>query len=286
MRDVYATLFPEGHPYHHPTIGSMEDLEAATLDDVHAFFATHYGPNNTVLTLVGDISPEDGFAAVEKYFGPLPPSAVARTEGSMPPLAPLTGPVRLERSEPVPNDRLYLAFRLPADATPEFHAVGLAMDAIGGLSSSRLVEHLVRQERLVTGLTAHPLGFAGGVSLGLISADISAGVDPADVERAICAELERFAETGPTDIEMESAVAETERAWLSALASHDDRADHISHYAALHDDTAYINTFLAQVRAVTVEEVRAAAARYLQPSSRAVVAYLMAPGPIADEELS
>ena len=286
MRDVYATLFPEGHPYHHPTIGSMEDLEAATLDDVHAFFATHYGPNNTVLTLVGDISPEDGFAAVEKYFGPLPPSAVARAEGSMPPLAPLTGPVRLERSEPVPNDRLYLAFRLPADATPEFHAVGLAMDAIGGLSSSRLVEHLVRQERLVTGLTAHPLGFAGGVSLGLISADISAGVDPADVERAICAELERFAETGPTDIEMESAVAETERAWLSALASHDDRADHISHYAALHDDTAYINTFLAQVRAVTVEEVRAAAARYLQPSSRAVVAYLMAPGAIADEELS
>ena len=93
-------LFPEGHPYHHPTIGSMEDLEAATLDDVHAFFATHYGPNNTVLTLVGDISPEDGFAAVEKYFGPLPPSAVARAEGSMPPLAPLTGPVRLERSEP------------------------------------------------------------------------------------------------------------------------------------------------------------------------------------------
>ncbi len=57
MRDVYATLFPEGHPYHHPTIGSMEDLEAATLEDVHAFYCTHYGPNNTVLTLVGDVSP-------------------------------------------------------------------------------------------------------------------------------------------------------------------------------------------------------------------------------------
>ena len=277
MRDVYATLFPEGHPYHHPTIGSMEDLEAATLEDVHAFYGTHYGPNNTVLTLVGDISPEDGFAAVEKYFGPLPPSAVTRQEGSMPPLPPLLGPVRLERSEPVPNDRLYLAFRLPPDATAEFHAVGLALDAIGGLSSSRLVEHLVRQERVVTGLTAHPLGFAGGVSLGLISADISAGVDPGHVERAICAELQRFAETGPTQIEMESAVAETERAWLSALAGHDDRADHISHYAALHNDAAYINTFLAQIRAVTAEQVRAAAARYLQPSSRAVVAYLSAP---------
>ncbi|MFZ2165454.1 MAG: pitrilysin family protein [Propionibacteriaceae bacterium] len=276
LRDVYATLFPEGHPYHHPTIGSMEDLEAATLEDVHAFYTRHYGPNNSVLTLVGDVSPEEGFAAVEKYFGPLPPSAVPREEGRMPPLPPLAGPVRLERVESVPNDRLYIAFRLPADATPEFHAVGLALDAIGGLSSSRLVEHLVRQDQVVTGLTAHPMGFAGGVSLGLISADVSAGVDPSEVERAICAELERFAETGPTEIELESAISETERAWLSALASHDDRADHISHYAALHDDPAYINTFLNQLRSVSAEHVRAAAARYLTPSSRAVVAYLVA----------
>lgn len=274
LRDVYAAVFPEGHPYHHPTIGSMEDLEAATLEDVHAFYATHYGPNNTVLTLVGDLTPQEGFAAVERYFGPLPATAVRREEGSMPPLPPLAGPVRLERSEPVPNDRLYLAFRLPADATPEFHAVGIALDAIGGLASSRLVEHLVRQERVVTGLSAHAMGLAGGVSLGIISADVSAGVDPWEVERAICNELERFAETGPSDLEVESAVAETERAWLSALASHDDRADHISHYAALHDDPAYVNTFLAQVRAVTPEQVREAAARYLQPGSRAVVAYL------------
>ncbi len=192
----------------------------------------------------------------------------------MPSLPPLAGPVRLERVESVPNDRLYVAFRLPADATPEFHAVGLALDAIGGLSSSRLVEHLVRQAQVVTGLTAHPMGFAGGVSLGLISADVSNGVDPGEVERAICAELERFAETGPTDIELESAISETERAWLSALASHDDRADHISHYAALHDDPAYVNTFLNQVRSVSAEQVRAAAARYLTPSCRAVVAYL------------
>ena len=70
--DIYATVFPEDHPYHHPTIGSMEDLDAATLEDVHAFFRAHYGPNNTVLTLVGDVTPEEGFAAAEKYFGPLP----------------------------------------------------------------------------------------------------------------------------------------------------------------------------------------------------------------------
>jgi len=278
LRDVYATIFPEGHPYHHPTIGSMEDLEAATLDDVHAFYSTHYGPNNSVLTLVGDVSPEEGFAAVERHFGPLPPSAIRREEGGMPPLPPLAGPVRLERSKPVPNDRIYLAFRLPADATPGFYAAGLALDAIGGLSSSRLVERLVREEQLVTGLTAHPMGMAGGVSLGLISADITAGVDPAVVEREICDELERFADTGPTEIEMEASIAETERAWLSALAGHDDRADSISHYTALHDAPAYVNTFLAHARAVTAEQVRQAAADHLAPSSRAVVAYLATRG--------
>ena len=71
--DIYATVFPEDHPYHHPTIGSMEDLDAATLEDVHAFYRAHYGPNNTVLTLVGDLTPEQGFAAAEQYFGGLSP---------------------------------------------------------------------------------------------------------------------------------------------------------------------------------------------------------------------
>ena len=72
MRDIYATLFPEGHPYHHPTIGSMADLDAASVADVHAFFEAHYRPDNTLITLVGDITPEDGFAKVERYFGALP----------------------------------------------------------------------------------------------------------------------------------------------------------------------------------------------------------------------
>lgn len=69
LLDVYATVFPDDHPYHHPTIGSMADLDAASLDDVHTFFRTHYGPGNTVLTVVGDVEPDEAFAAVERYFG-------------------------------------------------------------------------------------------------------------------------------------------------------------------------------------------------------------------------
>ncbi len=276
LRDVYATLFPAGHPYQHPTIGSMEDLGAATVEDVHRFFTRHYGPNNTVLTLVGDVLPDEGFALVDKHFGPLPPTAQRREEGTIAPLAPLPDPVRLERVEQVPNDRLYLAFRLPPDGGDDFHAAALAIDCLAGLSSSRLVQRLVRDEQTSTGLSGHSMGLAGGVSVGLVSADVTAGVDPAQVEAVICEEFARFAAQGPTADELEAAHAETERGWLAALAAQDTRADTICHYATLFDDPHYVNTFLDRVFAVTPEQVRAAAAHWLQPESRCVVAYLAA----------
>ncbi len=178
LRDIYATVFPEGHPYHHPTIGSMEDLDAASLDDVRAFYARHYGPNNSVLTIVGDVEPEEAIELAQKHFGPLPASATPRQEGLIGPLEPLTRPVRCERAELVPNDRIFLAFRLPADTTPGFLGAGLALDALGGFGSSRLVERLMRTEQIATGVSAHPMGLSGGTSLGLLSVDVAAGVEP------------------------------------------------------------------------------------------------------------
>ena len=96
--EVYAAVFPEGHPYHHPTIGSMEDLDAASLEDVHAFFRRYYGPNNTVLTLVGDLTAEEGFAAAERYFGHLP--AERRAAARQPPAARAARPRRCASTGP------------------------------------------------------------------------------------------------------------------------------------------------------------------------------------------
>ncbi|GAA1886296.1 M16 family metallopeptidase [Lapillicoccus jejuensis] len=272
LLDVYATVFPDDHPYHHPTIGSMEDLDAASLDDVHAFFRTWYGPGNTVLTVVGDVQPEAAFAAVERYFGPLPATTVPTPR---PPAAlePLTEPARLVRRAAVPNERLYLAFRLPVDGTPEYYACALALDAVGGLATSRLTKRLVRDEQVVTGLSAHAMGLVDGVSLGLVSLDVAEGADPQAVEAAVVEELERFAQEGPTPAETEAALAETERSWLSSLASMDERADAICHYALLADDPTFVNTFLDRIAAVTPEQVREAAARWLAPSARAVVEF-------------
>ncbi|GAA4719802.1 pitrilysin family protein [Pedococcus ginsenosidimutans] len=273
--EVYAAVFPPEHPYHHPTIGSMEDLDAASLEDVHAFFRRYYGPNNTVLTLVGDLTPEEGFAAAERYFGHLPASAEAPRD-NLPQLAPLTEPVAVDRPGAVPNDRVHIAFRLPVDNTEEFFAAALAIDALGGLSTSRLVQRLVRREQVANAVQAHAMGFVDGVSLGFFVLDVADGQDPSALEAAVVEELERFAVEGPTAVEMESALAQSERSWLSALAGHEERADLISQHVLLHDDAQFVNTFLDRIGQVTPEQVREAAATWLRPESRAVVRHLVA----------
>jgi zinc protease len=271
--DLYATVFPADHPYHHPTIGSMDDLDAATVDDVHAFFRAHYGPNNTVLTLVGDVTPEAGFAAAERYFGALPAIELQR-RGRHEQLPPLADVVRLDRVGDVPNDRVYLAFRIPVDATPEYLATTVALDVVGGLASSRLMRRLVRNDETAVSVSGWSMGLVDGVGLGAITADVAEGADPDAVETAVCEELTRFIAEGPDAVELESVVADTERSWLSALASIEERADHLSHHAMLTGDPGYVNTYVDQLAAVTAEDVRAAAAAWLDPGSRAVVRYL------------
>ncbi len=280
--DVYAAVFPEGHPYHHPTIGSMGDLDAASLADVHAFFRRYYGPDNTVLTLCGDITPERGFELVERHFGPLPASA-ERARPPHPQLEALARPVRVDRREVVPNDRLHVAFRLPVDETDEFLAAAVALDCVGGLGTSRLVKRLVRREQTALGAHATAWGFVDGASLGFVVLDVAPGVDAALVEQAFLEELEGFLASGPTDAELEASLAQSERSWLSALASQEERADLISHHHLLHDDPGVVNTHLDRLRAVTAEQVTAAAHRWLRPQNRAVVAYL-ARGEASDEQ--
>lgn len=275
MTRVYANVFPEGHPYHHPTIGSMEDLDAASVQDVHDFFRRHYAPDNTVLTLVGDVTIERGLELAERYFGHIDHRAEPR-RALVDPLPPLAQPVREEITDEVPNDRIHLAFRLPAeggDTRDDFLAASMALDCLGGLSFSPLEQHLVREQQRANAVDVGAMGFVDGVSLGLVVVDVADGVDTDELEEQVCAELTAFADAGPTPEQMEAVRAQAERAWLSALAAKDERADLISHYTLLHDDPGYINTFLERLAAVTPEAVRAAADRWLRPQSRAAVVY-------------
>ncbi len=277
MSTMYATVFPEGHPYHHPTIGSMDDLDGATLQDVHSFFQTYYRPSNTVLTLVGDLTPEEGFAAAQRYFGGLSDQPVPQPSPSaaLPPLA--TQPwVRMD--QPVPVPRLYLGFRLPADNTQEFLAASCALDVLGGLSISRLEQTLVRGSNSCHSVSAGAMGLIDGTSLGTIVLEIVEGEDPRAVDEAVCLELERLAEQGPSEAEMEAVLAQTERAWLSSLASMEERADYLGHFTCLFNDPHGINTFLDRVGAIDADAVRAAARRWLVPAARSGIVYGHSPG--------
>jgi predicted Zn-dependent peptidase len=174
----------------------------------------------------------------------------------------------------VPNDRLHVAFRLPVDPTREFLAAALALDALGALASSRLVRRLVRRERVANSVGAHAMGLVDGSSIGFLVIDVADGADPDVVEAAVAAELARFVEEGPTDAELEAALAQTERSYLTALAALDERADALSHSALLHGDPALVNTYLDRVAAIGADEIRAAAAAWLRPEHRVVLAHL------------
>ena len=272
LPDIYAAVFPEGHPYHHSTIGSMDDLDAASLEDVRAFFTAHYRPSNTVLTLCGDVTAEAGFAAAAKYFRALPTLERPPVPPAEP-LAPLTAPERVERVEDVPSDRIYTAFRLPGDRTSDYLACELAMDLLAGMATSRLYRRVVRRERLADHVFRSAFGLAGGVSLGMLGADVAQGHTVAELESAVHEELAALAMSPPTQEEMQVLRAGATRDVLQAFASTQERADFISQYTLLHDDPTYVNTHLDELLAVTPEQIQQAAARYLQPQNAATVVY-------------
>lgn len=264
-------VFPPGHPYHHTTIGSMDDLAAATLEDVHDFFTAHYGPATSILTLVGDVTAQEGFDLAERYFGHLVDRTTARPQAKAA-LMPLPAPVGLDLMEDVPSERLYLCFRLPPVTDPQFLHCALTLDALASLTVSRLNLRLVRHEETVTGLSASALGLVDG-SVGLLVLDIAEGADLDDVERAVHEELRTFAESGPTEQELEASRADTERSWLEALANFDERAELLSRAAGLFGDAGQVNHYLDEVVGATAAQVTTAAARWLQPQAAATVRY-------------
>ncbi|MFT3862522.1 M16 family metallopeptidase [Micropruina sp.] len=268
--------FPADHPYGHATIGSMDDLAAATLDDARAFFATHYAPNNAVLTLVGDVHPDDALERVRRAFERLP-RAGTPTRAETLPLPPLAAVPRRTVSAAVPSDATYLTWRLPTRDTPAFDAVEVALSVLGDGQTSRLHRRLVRADRIAEGAGASATGLIGGTSIGFAHARALPEVGAERLEEAIVAELARFIADGPTTAEVDRVKAQYERMWLGELARFDSRADLFSCYATLHGDPDAVNRRLDEVRALTVGQVAEAAAAWLAPDQRAVLTYRKAP---------
>jgi predicted Zn-dependent peptidase len=275
-----ALVYPEGHPYHHTPIGSMADLDAATLEDARAFFRTYYAPNNAVLSVVGDIDPQQTLAWIEKYFGSIPSHSGKQPprDGTLP--ENIGAQLREEIVEEVPARALMAAYRLPHDGTRECDAADLALTVLGGGESSRLHNRLVRRDRTAVAAGFGLLRLAGAPSMGWLDVKTSGGVEVPQIEAAVDEELARFAAEGPTPGEMERAQAQLEREWLDRLGTVAGRADELCRYAVLFGDPQLALTAVQRVLDVTAEEVQAIAKARLHPENRAVLVY----EPVAEEE--
>ncbi len=272
MELLNALTFPPDHPYGHTTIGSMDDLNAATLADVQSFFRTHYRPSNAVLSLVGDVTAEDAFDRAERYFGRLDDGAKPAKRVTEP-LGPLTGNERGEASGVVPAEAVYLSWRLPQRGTGAFDAVDLAFSVLGHGQTSRLHKSLVRGSERAEAASASTLGLIGGNSSGIVYARARDGVPVEQLEEDLAREVDRLRSEPPTERELRRAKAQYERHWLHELVRVDSRADALGEYATLHDDPNLVNTRIAEVNAVTSDDIADVLELWFRADQRATLVY-------------
>jgi predicted Zn-dependent peptidase len=271
---LQAAVFPEGHGYHHSPIGSMEDLGAASLDDVRGFFQTYYAPNNAVVAVVGDFEPDQARAWLSRYFGPIPPNP------AIPPLRDMTLPsvIGTEYREIVPDEvplpRLYLGMRTPVWGDPAFDALEVAGQVLAGGKASRMYHRLVREERIAQDAGASGLPLVSGAGGFVFVATASPGVAIEQVEEALWQEMQRIASEPVSADELGRAHALLETVELAALQHVEERADRLAMYATLFDDPGRINEQLARYLAVDAPAVQEAAAATFRADNRAFIVYV------------
>jgi zinc protease len=270
---LQAMMYPPDHPYHHSVIGSMEDLDAASLEDVQEFFRTYYAPNNAVLSLAGNMDPARARALVERYFGPIPrgadiPPLPGRTE--LPPT--MGGEVRDRVEQDISLSRVYHAYRTPVYGSEEFYAGLVASYVLGSGRAALLYRTLIREQQLAQDVVAYSFPIVVGSSMLVLWATARPGVEVGRLDEAVSAQVAALAEVSDADVARALALLETAR--LHELETVGERADQLSMFATQFNDPGRINTELDRVRQVSVADVREFARRYLQPDNRAVLTYV------------
>jgi zinc protease len=209
-------LYPSGHPYHHSTIGSMADLDSASLADVKQWFVDNYGPNNSILVLAGDIDAKTAKPMVEKWFGDIKRGPqVAKLDIPVPTLEkPMTKTIK----DQVASTRIYRMWAIPGLNNSDNVPLAMAGSILGGLSSSRLDNALVRENPIAVSVSASADIFAQGGQF-VVRADVKDGVDPAVVAAALDAQIAKFMSEGPTQDEIQRATTRYASEMISGLES-------------------------------------------------------------------
>ena len=268
LREIIShTMYPQGHPYHHTTIGSLNDLNAAKLEDVKTWFKTWYGPNNAVLVLAGDIDVATAREKVAKYFGDIPASpTMAQPKVDV---AVLKANGRTELEDKVPQVMVRRMWNVPQVGSRDTDMLDLFSDVLGGSASSRLDKRLVHQDKLVdsvgTGNWASQLG--GNF---FVTAMVKQGVDPARVEAIIDEELNKLIAEGPTAEELARAKTSYESNFIRGIeriGGFGGKADVLASCAIYENNPGCFRESLKAVASATPAQVRAAAAKWLNKPS-------------------
>ena len=267
--ELQQELLYDNFAYKHSVIGSMEDLSAATVEDVAEFFKIYYAPNNAVLALVGDFDTKDALARIAKHFESIP-------RQPNPPAVDMTEPEQTAERRKTVDDvlarvpRVDLAFKAVSGNTADFYALQVLSAALQGGQSSRLYQKLVKEKELTTSV----FGFMDekrGLGAFYVSATLRPGAKTDAVEAAVYEEIERLKKEPIADWELQKAKNSTRRAFISNLQSSLSRAINLTQYAIYYNDPGLINARLDKVAAVTKEDVQRVANKYLRDTNRTVV---------------
>jgi predicted Zn-dependent peptidase len=263
--------------YHHSVIGSMEDLDAASVADVQAFFRTYYAPNNAVLAIVGDVDTKDTLAKVQKYFGNIPrqepPKPVDLTEP----------PMKAERRETIEDKLARLAqvsivYKIPPATSPDAPALSALGSILGGGETSRLYQRLVKEKEVCSNVGA---GSAGRMGPGMfrITCAVRPGKTIQEAEGLISEEVAKINASPVTDEELKRVRTTARRSAVSLRESALSRALSLADDAALYNDPNRVNTATDKLIAVTAADVQRAAKAYLRNDNMVVMETTPAAGP-------
>jgi predicted Zn-dependent peptidase len=269
-----ALAFPEAHPFHHSLIGSMEDLTAASLDDVREFFATYYRPNNAVLTIAGDFDRDEAFSQVHKHFGPIPEGPAA------PPLPDMTLPdvfgqwKREVVPDMAPLPRLFLAFRSPPFGSDEYYAASVAAAVLGTRKGSRLYRNLVRDRQVASDVNAFTFDLTKGSDLLVVDVTARPGISAELLEQEVAREIDVANRDGITQAEVDRAIALIEADLVRAMQSAGDRADRLSMFTTYFGNPELINELPERYGAVNATKVNRFIKSRLGENNRASLLYV------------
>jgi zinc protease len=279
--NLLVNSFPANHPYHHNVIGSMADLDAASLADVKRWFIDYYGAANTTIVLAGDITPEVARGKMEKYFGDIPAGPPVLRQ--QPWVAARSSSTRGEQKDHVAQVRIMRSWNVPQLGDPDEPLLELAADALGGGKTSRLYQRLVYKDQLVDSV------WVGVQSLALASqfmvyADVKQGVDPAKVEKAIAEEWATFLKDGPTDEELERSRMSSRSGFIRSLEKVGGKASVLAESQVYGGDPAAYKIDLERIQTATAESVKAAANRWIAKGDYTLTVLPAAKGEAIDEK--